>query len=129
MRFPDLYIERQRMNDEAWEKVQATDTGFASEEFREYQAVLRESAPLIDSIPPNDWGLEDGTLIYLTGDTGQKPQMFRINRNKIQFHDRKDYWITESKLSAYDLVSKIRRGAAMLLQETKPSFDNWEDGL
>lgn len=129
MRFPDLYIERQRMNDKAWDKVHSTDTGFASEEFRDYQAVLRESYLIIDSIPPNDWGLEDGTLIYLTGDTGQGQEMYRIYQNEIEFHDRKDYWFHESKLSAYDLVSKIRRGAAMLLQETKPSFDNWEDGL
>ena len=129
MRFPDLYIERQRMNDKAWEKFQSADTGSDSEEFQNYQAVLRESAPLIDSIPPNDWGLEDGTLIYLLGDTGQGQEMYRIYRNKIEFHDRKDYWFPENKLSAYDLISKIRRGAAMLLQETKPSFDNWEEGL
>lgn len=125
MRFPDLYIERQRLNEEAYEKVE----DFGSEEFRDYQSVLRESTPIIDSIPPNDWGLEDGTLIYLTGDTGQGQQMYRINRNKIEFHDRKDYWFPERKLSAYDLVSKIRRGTGMILQEIKPSFDNWEDGL
>lgn len=125
MRFPELYIERQRLNEEAYEKVE----DFGSEEFREYQAVLRESAPIIDSIPPNDWGLEDGTLIYLTGDTGQRREMYRIYRNKIEFHDRKDYWFPERKLTAHNLVSMIRSGRAMILQEIKPSFDNWEDGL
>ena len=134
MRFPELYIERQRLNDQY-----ATGDGHDLQEFIEYQKVLRESSSIIDSIPPNDWGLENGTLIYLTGDTGtliyltgdtgQEQQMFRINRNKIEFHDRKDYWFPERMLTAHNLVTLIRSGRAMILQEIKPSFDNWEDDL
>ena len=124
MRFPELYIERQRLNDQY-----APGDGHDLQEFIEYQKVLRESSSIIDSIPPNDWGLENGTLIYLTGDTGQEQQMFRINRNKIEFHDRKDYWFPERMLTAHNLVTLIRSGRAMILQEIKPSFDNWEDDL
>lgn len=129
MRFPELYIERQRLNEEAWDKLHTT--GFDTElpEFLEYQKVLRESSAIIESIPPNDWGLEDGTLIYHTGGFDPNPEMYRIIHNKIQFHDCKDYWLPESKLSAYKLVAKIRRGTAMILREVPASFDNYEEGL
>lgn len=129
MRFPELYIERLRVNEEAFEVLQGLEASgdVRHQDFKECQKVLRESSSIIETILPNDWGLEDGTLIYLTGDTVQR--MYRINRNKIEFHDRKDYWFPERKLSAYDLVTKIRRGTAMILQEIEPSFDNREDGL
>lgn len=124
MRFPELYIERERLNEEAWEKWYETGN-----DLLEYQKVLRESSEILASIPPNDWGLEDGTLIYHIGDTDPRPEMYRINRNKIQFHDRKDYWFPEENLSAYNLVTMIRRGTAMILREVPASFDNYEEGL
>lgn len=124
MRFPELYIERQRLNEESWEKWYETGN-----DLLEYQKVLRESSLILASIPPNDWGLEDGTLIYHIGDTDPSPEMYRIIHNKIQFHDRKDYWFPEEKLTAYNLVTMIRRGTAMILREVPASFDNYEEGL
>lgn len=124
MRFPELYIERERLNEEAWDNWYATGT-----DLLEYQKVLRESSEILASIPPNDWGLEDGMLIYHTGGTDPSPDMHRITSNKIQFHDHKDYWFPERRLTAYDLVNKIRRGTAMILREVPASFDNYEEGL
>lgn len=124
MRFPELYIERQRLNEESWEKWYETGN-----DLLEYQKVLRESSLILASIPPNDWGLEDGTLIYHIGGTDPSPEMYRIIHNKIQFHDRKDYWFPEEKLTAYNLVTMIRRGTAMILREVPASFDNYEEGL
>lgn len=129
MHFPELYIERQRLNEESWDIWHESGTDLESPEFLEYQKVLRESSAIIESIPPNDWGLEDGTLIYHTSGIDPDPEMYRIIRNKIQFHDCKDYWFPENKLSAYKLVAKIRNGSAMILREVPASFDNYEDGL
>ena len=129
MRFPELYIERQRLNEEAWDKWNVSGTDLESPEFLEYQKVLRESSAIIESIPPNDWGLEDGTLIYHSGGIDPDPEMYSIILNRIQFHDRKDYWLPERKLTAYNLVTKIRRGTAMILREVPASFDNYEEGL
>lgn len=126
MRYPEEYIERQRINNEAFKTLQEREeSGDAlHRDFLHYREVFRKSLEIIESLPPSAWGFENGDWIYHLGDTGVEKNMYRIVNDQIQIHDRKGWWGRNPGLSAYNLVKLLESRMARLLREVPVKFDN-----
>jgi len=126
MRYPEEYFERQRIDNEALELLQEREASGDAlrQDFLHCQEVFRKSLEINESLPPSAWGFENGDWVYHLGDTGVVKNMYRIQNDRIEIHDRKGWWGRNPGVSAYDLVRLLNSRMAKLLREVPVKFDN-----